>query len=358
MPVEAPSPGSPQGPRGGAIRVESIPVDDSRWDAYVRSRPGATFFHLAGWQRVVARTFGYQGRHLMALGAGGVTGVLPLFLVRGFPTGRTLVSTPMAVYGGIAADDEASAQALLVAAQALGRELGVRYVELRDGMRMPSLHEKDLYVTFRKPIDPNPDVNMARIPRNQRRSIRIALDKGLTYRVGTHDLLDGFYHAYSHSVRNLGTPVYPKALFRNLLDEFGDRCFILAVYHEGRMVAGVQTFLHGGEVLPYYGGALKETFKFSVNDFMYWSLMGVAAERGCTVFDFGRSKKDSGSYHFKRHWGFEPTPLTYQFDLVRDKAVPDLTPRNPRFSVAIHVWRRLPLAVTERIGPAIIRFFP
>jgi len=148
------------------------------------------------------------------------------------------------------------------------------------------------------------------------------------------------------------------ALFRNLLDEFGERAFILAVDHEGRMISAVLTFLHKDEVLPYYGGALKPAFKFSVNDYMYWSLMGFAAERGYRVFDFGRSKRDSGSYHFKRHWGFEPTPLTYQFDLVRDAEVPDLTPRNPRFSLAIQVWRRLPLAVTERIGPAIIRFFP
>lgn len=338
--------------------MESVPVDDPRWDAYVGACPRATFFHLAGWQRVVARTFRYRPQHLMALRDGRATGVLPLFLVRGFPTGRILVSTPMAVYGGIAADDAESAEALLTSARALGTRLGVRYLELRDGTRMPSLREKDLYVTFKKAIDPDPEVNMARIPKNQRRSIRIALDKGLSYRTGTHELLDGFYRIYSHSVRNLGTPVYPKALFRNLLDEFGERCFILAVYHDGRMIAGVQTFLHEDEVLPYYGGALKQTFRFSVNDFMYWSLMNFAAARGCRVFDFGRSKRDSGSYHFKRHWGFEPTPLSYQFDLVRDRSVPDLTPRNPRFSLAIQVWRRLPLAVTERIGPAIIRFFP
>lgn len=338
--------------------MESVPVDDPRWDAYAGSRPGATFFHLAGWQRVVQRTFGYEPRHLMAVRDGQVTGLLPLFLVRGFPSGRTMVSTPMAVYGGIAADDPESAEALLSGARALGRRLGVRYLELRDGVRMPALREKDLYVTFRKAIDPDPEVNMARIPKNQRRSIRIALGKGLTHRTGRHDLLDGFYRIYSHSVRNLGTPVYPKALFRNLLDEFGEKAFILAVDFEGKMIAGVLTFYHRDEVLPYYGGALKQTFKFAANDYMYWSLMGHAAERGYRVFDFGRSKRDSGSYHFKRHWGFEPTPLTYQFDLVKDTAVPDLTPRNPRFSLAIQVWRRLPLAVTERIGPALIRFFP
>jgi FemAB-related protein (PEP-CTERM system-associated) len=338
--------------------VESVPIDDPRWDAYVRACPHATFFHLAGWQRVLSRTFGYRPRHLAAVRDGRLTGVLPLFLVRGFPTGHILVSTPMAVYGGIAADDDDSAEALLREAQALARRLGVRYLELRDGARFPALPEKDLYVTFRREIDPDPEVNMARIPRNQRRSIRIAQKHGLTHRTGSRELLDGFYHIYSHSLRNLGTPVFPKALFRNLLDEFGDRCVIHAVDDQGRMVAGVMTFFDRDTVLPYYGGALKDSFRHSASDYLYWSLIGVAAERGCRVFDFGRSKRDSGSYHFKRHWGFEPTPLHYQFDLVRDRSVPDLTPRNPRFSLAIQVWRRLPLAVTERIGPAIVRYFP
>jgi FemAB-related protein (PEP-CTERM system-associated) len=340
------------------VRVEPASHDDPRWDDYVASCPGATFFHRAGWQRVVARTFPHRPRHLLALREGRVVGVLPLFQARGFPTGHALVSTPLAVYGGVAADDAETAEALRERAQALGRELGVRYLELRDGARFASLHHRDLYVTFRKPIDPDPQVNMARIPKNQRRSIRVAERHGLGRRTGRHELLDGFYHIYSHSLRNLGTPVFPKALFRHLLDEFGDRCFILAIDDRQRMVAGVLSFIDKGQVLPYYGGALKDAYRLSANDYMYWSLMCVAAEGGCHTFDFGRSKRDSGSFHFKRHWGFEPTPLHYQFHLVRDRSVPDLTPRNPRFSLAIQVWRRLPLAITERIGPRIIRFFP
>lgn len=360
MPAEsaAPDEASQQVSAGATPTVESASADDPRWDAYVGSRAHTTFFHFAGWQRVLTRTFPYRPHHFVALRDGRVTGVLPLYLVRGFPSGHSLMSTPLAVYGGIAADDPESAGALLGEAQALGRRLGVRYLELRDGARFASLREKDLYVTFKKAIEADPEVNMARIPKNQRRSIRIAQKHGLTHRTGGRELLDGFYRVYSHSLRNLGTPVFPKALFRNLLDEFGERCVIHAVFDRDRMVAGVMTFFDRGTVLPYYGGALKEAFRISASDYMYWSLICVAAERGCTLFDFGRSKRDTGSYHFKRHWGFEPTPLAYQYDLVRDRSVPDLSPRNPRFSLAIQIWRRLPLAVTERIGPAIIRYFP
>ena len=346
------------GSHAASPRVETADVSDPRWDSYVAASPRATFFHRAGWQRVAAATFPYRPAHLWALRGERVVGILPLFEIRGFPWGRTLVSVPLGVYGGVAADDEAGARALLAAAKENGRNRGARYIELRGGARFEELPAKDLYVTFRKELDPDPEVNMARIPRNQRRSIRIALKNGLEHRLGREDLLGDFYRIYSHSVRNLGSPVFPKSLFANLLVEFGDAATILGVFREGVMVGGVFTFFDRGEVLPYYGGALKPAFKYAVNDFMYWSLMGVAAERGCRVFDFGRSKKGSGSYHFKRHWGFEPMELAYQYDLVRDRAIPDLSPRNPRFSLAIRVWRRLPLAVTERVGPILVRFFP
>lgn len=342
----------------GADRIEAADLGDPRWDAYVEARPNATFFHRAGWQRVAAATFPYRHQHLWALRNGRVTGILPLFLVRGFPTGRTLLSVPLGVYGGVVADDEATARALLDEAVATGERLGVRYVELRGGARFEELPAKDLYVTFRKDIDPDPDVNLARIPKNQRRSIRIAQKNALSYRIGREEFLDAFFKVYSHSVRNLGTPVFPKRLFAHCLREFGDRCSILAVFHEGAVVAAVLTFFDRGEVLPYYGGALKPAFRYAVNDFMYWSLMNESASRGCRVFDFGRSKRDSGSYHFKRHWGFEPTPLAYQFRLVGDRAIPDLSPRNPKFSLAIRLWRRMPLPLAERIGPALVRFFP
>jgi FemAB-related protein (PEP-CTERM system-associated) len=264
----------------------------------------------------------------------------------------------MAVYGGVCADDDGTARALLGRARDLSESLGERYLELRDGTRFPELPAKDLYVTFRREIDPDPEVNMARIPRNQRRSIRIALKHGLTHRLGGPELLQDFYRVYSHSVRNLGTPVFPRSLFASLMEELGDAGQILGVYHAGRMVAAVLTFFHRDQVLPYYGGALKEAFPLAVNDYMYWSLMGEAAARGCRVFDFGRSKRESGSYHFKRHWGFEPTPLTYQYHLVRTREVPDLSPRNPRFSLPIRVWKRLPLPLAEWLGPHIVRYFP
>jgi FemAB-related protein (PEP-CTERM system-associated) len=350
-----------------ALSIETMPVPVTvtratpampGWDEFVRARPEATFFLLRGWASVHERTFGYRDCSLVATRGGDVCGVLPLHLVRNLPFGQSMISTPFGVYGGICADDSETARCLLEEARAMGQRQNVRYVEFRHLSALEGLPVKDLYVTFRRPILPTAEENMAAVPRNQRRSIRIGQRHGLTSRLGDVDLLDEFYAVYSHTMRNHGTPVFPRSLFANLIQEFGPACRILGVFHEGRMVAGVMTFLFRDQVMPYYGGALREAFRLSANDFMYWSLLLHGMERGYRVFDFGRSKVESGSYHFKRHWGFEPTPLPYQFLLVRQRSIPDLSPRNPRFAPAIRLWRRIPLAVTQWIGPRIIRFFP
>jgi FemAB-related protein (PEP-CTERM system-associated) len=337
--------------------VDAGPTVPREWDDFVDGHPDGSIFHRSAWLRVLGSTFPFRPVSIMALEGDRVRAVLPLFLVRNLPMGRSLVSTPFGVYGGVLGDGEA-ADALLAHARALGERLGVRFVELRHERARGTLPVKDLYVTFRRPIHATDEENMAAVPRNQRRSIRVAMKHGLESRVGDLDLLAPFYDVYSQSVRNLGTPVFPRRLFENLLREFHPHAKILGVFHEGSMVAGVLTLFHRDQVLPYYGGAVRRAFPLAANDFMYWSLMCHGRENGYRVFDFGRSKVDSGSYHFKRHWGFEPAPLAYQYCLIRQAALPDLTPRNPAFAWPIRVWRRLPLRLTQWIGPKLVRYFP
>jgi FemAB-related protein (PEP-CTERM system-associated) len=339
------------------IHIDHDPAADE-WDAYVMHHTPATFFHLTGWQRVVEKTFAYRSFSCAARCNGRITGVLPLFLVRQLPFGHALVSAPLAVYGGLCADDIGSRDALLHHAKALAQQLQVRYLELRQTEPLQDLPQKDLYVTFRRAIDSDPEKNMAAIPRKQRRMIRQGDKYGLRALVGGEELLERFYQIYAHSVRRLGTPVYPRNLFADFLREFDSACRILAVFHNTEMVAGVMTFFFRDQVLPYYGGALQEALPYAVNDFMYWQLMCYAAEQGYRLFDFGRSKQGTGAYDFKRHWGFEPTPLPYQYYLVRQKTLPNINPLDAKFALPIEVWKRLPLGCTQWLGPKLVRFFP
>lgn len=336
----------------------AAPADDREWDQYVLGHPDATVFHLRAWGRVIERTFGYRSVSCLVRRGDRIVGVLPLYLVRTFPTGYALLSTPLAVYGGICADDLEATEALLEHAVFVAETTRVRYLELRHRAPVGHLPAKDLYVTFRKEISSDSEKNMAMIPRKQRRMIRQGEEAGSVAHVGGGEWLNEFYHVYAQSVRNLGTPVYPRELFRHLIEEFGPACRIMAVRRGNQVVAGVLTLFFRDQVLPYYGGALRETFQYAVNDFMYWRLLSYAGEHGYKVFDFGRSKVDSGPYHFKRHWGFDATPLPYQYHLVRQRTLPDFSPHNPKFSLAIACWKRLPFRLTTWLGPKIIRFFP
>ena len=338
--------------------LDENPSFEQEWDEYVLRHEASTFFHLTGWQKVLRKTFKYPSFSCFVMKEGKVCGILPLFLTKTLKFKSLLISTPLAVYGGPFADDDRAVSKIVGHAMQLSKELGVNYLELRNMRAISDLPVKDLYVTFRKEISGDNEENMAAIPRKQRRMIRKGEKAGLTSKVGGMEFLDQFYNVYSRSVKNLGTPVFPKDLFRNLLNQFGDSCRILGVFMNDRMVAGVMTFFFRNEILPYYGGALKETFRYAVNDFMYWRLMCYGAERGCRIFDFGRSKKGTGPYDFKRHWGFEPTPLMYQYHLVGQKELPDVNPLNPSFSLPIRLWKKLPLKMTQWLGPRIVRYFP
>jgi FemAB-related protein (PEP-CTERM system-associated) len=328
--------------------------DAARWDEYVTGCAQASFFHRAGWRRVLERAFGHDTYYYYVESQGRIRGVLPLGHIRSRLFGNALISVPFCVCGGAAADDAEAAAMLEHAAEDLARRLGADYLELRyREPRAGTRPVKQLYVGFRKPIDPDPEKNLLAIPRKQRAMVRKGIDAGLTSEVDTG--VERFFDAYAESVRNLGTPVFSKKYFRCLKEEFGDDCEVLTVTRDGAVVASVMSFYFRDEVLPYYGGGTAAARRVAGNDFMYWELMRRACGRGVRVFDFGRSKQGTGAYSFKKNWGFSPEPLHYEYLLVKAKSVPEVNPLNPRYRLMIAAWRRLPLPVSKLIGPWIAR---
>jgi len=341
------------------VEIRALTTETVDWDAFVRSTPGGTPFHLIAWKRAVEGTFGQRAHYLMAVRGGGLEGVLPLFEVRGLLGGRGLVSVPYAVYGGICASSDPARAALVEAARELAERVGAGYVELRHrvGQTVDALPTKSLYVTFCRPISASEQDNLNAIPRKQRRMTRQGAKHGLRAELGMGHL-DAFWHVYAHSLRALGSPVFPRRLFHAVAQEFGKECELLTVWKERQLVSGVLSLLYEDEVLPYYGGALAHALSFSVNDFMYWELMCHAARAGCRTFDFGRSREGTGAYHFKRHWGFEPAPLPYQYVLLEGSQMPDVSPSNRKLSWAVEAWKRLPLPLTKVVGPRLTKYLP
>lgn len=325
------------------------------WDDYVNAHNDGTFFHLSGWKHVIESGVGHMTHYFFAEQNGKIKGILPLAHVNSILFGSSLVSTPFCVYGGILADDETVKATLQEKACALANSLQVGYLEMRNlkpsnNMNWP---KKDLYVTFRKSIDPNREINMQSIPRKQRAMVRKGIDSGLK---GESDKgIDRFYRAYSESVHNLGTPVFSKKFFATLVDVFRDSIDILTITHAGKPVSSVMSFFFKNQVLPYYGGGTDGARSVKANDYMYFELMCRAAERGVTLFDFGRSKKGTGSYSFKKNWGFEPEPLSYEYYLVKSSEMPDINPLNPKYQLFISLWKKMPLFAANLIGPFIAK---
>jgi FemAB-related protein (PEP-CTERM system-associated) len=327
----------------------------AHWDAFVAACPEATFFHRSGWQRVMRDVFRHETFFLYAERDGRVCGVLPLAQVKSWLFGHALVSLPFAVYGGVAAADEAAAQALEARAQALGTQMRAEHLELRNVRpRHADWPRQALYVTFRKEILPDVEANMLAIPRKQRAMVRKGMKNGLAAHVD--ERADRFFALYADNVHRHGTPALPRSYFDTLLEVFGNDAEVLTVEApDGRPLSSVLSFYFRDEVLPYYAGDDVMARELAANDFKYWELMRRACERGLKVFDYGRSKQGTGSYAFKKNWGFEPTPLHYEYCLYRRDAVPQNNPANAKFRLLIETWRRLPLGVANRLGPYVVR---
>lgn len=324
------------------------------WDKFVAACPDATFFHRAGWQYVIEQAFGHRTWFLYTEMAGEIHGILPLVEIDSVLFGHSLSSLPFCVYGGIAAQSDAARAVLDDAAQRLAAQLKVDYLEYRN---LKPFHTdwptKNLYVTFRREINDDIENNMLAIPRKQRAMVRKGIKNGLVSCID--EVVDRFFYAYSVSVHRLGTPVFSKRYFQLLKTTFAEDCELLIITQEDEVVSAVMSFYFRDEVLPYYGGGTDKARDLAANDFMYWELMRRACERGYKIFDFGRSKQGTGSFSFKKNWGFEPQPLFYEYQLHQARAIPDHNPLNPKYQLFIKAWQNLPLPLANLIGPHIVR---
>jgi FemAB-related protein (PEP-CTERM system-associated) len=330
-------------------------VDAARWDAYVERAPEATFFHRIGWRALIEQEFRHRTHYLLAQRGERIVGVLPLAQIRSRLFGHGVVSLPFGVYGGPVADDRAAADALIDAASARARSLHAEHLELRNRTALrPQWPRQDLYVTFRRVLSADAEENLLAIPRKQRAMVRKGIKNGLTSAIDATP--ERFFDLYADNMHRHGTPPFSRRYFARLKQTFGEQCeFLIVLDAQARPVSAVLSFYFRDEVLPYYAGDTEAARALAANDFKYWDLMRRASERGVRVFDYGRSKRDTGSYDFKKNWGFEPTPLAYEYQLFRRATIPQNNPANPKYRAFIALWRRLPRRAVVAIGPHIVR---
>lgn len=339
--------------------AEAGPADRAGWDGFLDQSRDATLFHDLRWGEAVKDAYGYSSLNLIARRAGNVVGVLPMIDVRSALFGRSLISTAFSIGGGVLAEDEAVRDALAVRALAVGRDLGVKYVELRGGPApAPGYVEKSgLHVAFSKELPARVEDLLPQLPKNRRAEIKKAsrLEADPTFRYRLDGTPREFHRLYADSVRHLGTPVFPAKFPECLAARFGADMEIAVIDLNGGPIATLLAFWRGPRVMPYYIGGAAAARSARAYDYLYYRLMRRAVERGARIFDFGRSKVGSTHAETKTYWGFEPTPVVYHVGLVRASELPNLSPANPKFALVAAAWKRLPAVLADGIGPLIAR---
>ena len=342
-------------PRLHAVTVETSPQE---WTAFVSRHHEASGYHDWKWRDVFKKAFGHESIYLAARSDGQITGVLPLVLLDSWIFGRSLISLPFVNYGGVVASDPVVARALLDRAAQIAQERDCRHIELRHtARRFEDLPCKRHKVCMLLDLRPAPAM-WEGLDRKVRNQIRKAQKSGLTSQAGGLELVDEFYSVFARNMRDLGTPVYGRGLFEQVLTAFPARARIHVVRLGARPVAAGVTFRTGDRTEVPWASSVREFNSLCPNHLLYWAIIEEAAATGGKVFDFGRSTPDEGTYRFKEQWGSNPVPLCWEYHMRPGQALPDTSPANPRFRLAVSIWKKLPLGVATRLGPPIVRVIP
>ncbi len=341
------------------MHIEKISSDKEKiWDEYVAGHPRGTLFHRAAWRDVIRDSAGHTPHYLMAVDEDCVCGVLPIFVLNTGIFGKMAVSLPFLNIGGMLADSLKVQNALAEESESLARDLNLRYVELRQAFDL----DLDLPVSDRKVVstislDGGSEAVFSRLHQNVRNKIRksgkndVVIDKGSGY-------LDEFYAMYSRNLRDLGTPVISKKFFKNILDAFPGEAHIYIARRKGELIGAKLVFFDQQTCYFVWAASRKDRMKYAPVQALNWAAIEDACEKGCASVDLGRSTRDSSHQNFKKYWGVEVKTLPWSYQLIGDSEMPGLNPDNPKFALAVKIWRRLPLCFTRIIGPALARRLP
>lgn len=337
----------------------SSAADEVEWDRFVRAHPASTGYHLWQWRRIFELAFGHRTEYVAAKRGAVIVGVLPLVVLTSRLFGRFMVSLPFVNYGGILADTEDVRRALLTHAIEFAQRERLSHVELRHRQRMFSdLPVKEHKVAMRLHLPADSEVAWRGLQSNVRNHVRKAQKRALDIRIGGRELVSDFYGVFARNMRDLGTPVYGRHLFDMILAQFPAAARVFTISVDRRTVAAALTYGYRDAVEVPWSSSLREYRELSANNLLYWTMIEHAIDHGYKVFDFGRSSPGDGPFQFKRQWGALPDQLYWEYGLLGSDTLPDHSPRNPKFRLAINAWKRMPIGLANRLGPHLVRCIP
>lgn len=342
-----------------SLSIQKLTQDlEHKWNEYALKN-AASIYHDTRWKHLIEKVFGHKTHYIIAIDEGSVVGILPLVQLKSRLFGNFMVSMPYFNYGGVIADNDEIVRSLLKSANELSIELACSHIEMRfDEVINLDLPVRIDKVTMLLDLPDDPDKLWQAIGSKRRAQVKRPIREGVEFISGGMELLDEFYHVFSNNMRDLGTPVYSKNFFREIIRAFSENSFIVVVRLDGKPVGAGFLLGHLGRLEIPWASTLRKYNRLGINMYMYWNILKFAIENKYAVFDFGRSSKDAGTLKFKKQWGSTEKQLYWYYDMDENDPLPGLNPDNKKYKTAISVWRKLPVAVTKLIGPPIVKNLP
>lgn len=341
------------------VKIELVDASQmASWDNYVANHSAATVYHLSGWREIIESVFSRETFYFAAKSESVIVGVLPVIRLRSFAFGDFLISMPYVNYGGILCDSDEVGRELIHSCCSLADSLGVGHVELRHTGDCSHLQCRTDKVSMRLALPGNSDDLWGQLGSKLRAQIKRPLREGVVCEIGGVELVDHFYDVFSTKYRDLGVPVYPRKWFEAILRKFPDESRIVLIRLSGKAVAASVVIGFKGSLEVPWASSIRAADRIGANMYLYWNMLKYATDHGYKIFDFGRSSEDSGTYRFKKQWGAKPVQLYWHYWLQGQRKIPQLNLGSSKYRIAAAVWRKLPLPVTNFIGPRIVKNLP
>jgi len=329
-----------------------------QWNAYVSNSEHSSIYHLAEWADLIQSVFKHKSYFLYIEADNQIQGVLPLTHIKSALFGDFIISMPYFNYGGAIANSLEIENSLLEHAKLLAKKQGVSHIEYRDHQPRPDMPAKTDKITMILPLAASHDAQWSTFSSKLRAQIRRPMKEGIEIQSGLHEQLTDFYTVFTRNMRDLGTPVYPKHFFKEILNQFGQHCKIIIVRFQNQPVAAGFLIGFKNQLEIPWASSLRKFNHISVNMALYWEALKYAIDQGYTSFDFGRCSKNSGTYKFKKQWGAKEKQLYWHYWLKDGSELPQLNPNNPKYQLAIQTWQKLPLGITNWLGPKLVKNLP
>ncbi len=336
--------------------IRPLPDANGTWRSVVDGSSESNLAHSPEWFALIQRAYGHQPLYLSAEDDQGHSGVLPAFIVRRPFFGTVVTSMPFLDSGGPCSSSAAVARVLVEHLIAEARGIGAKLVEIRCSTPLdigtPSAQTK-VNMTLTVPSDP--DRLWRQLDKAVRNQVRKAERSGLSIEIGGAEKLTPFYETFVIRMRDLGSPVHAPEFLRAVLESFGSRARIILVRKGNTTVGGLVVLAFKDRLIVPWATCLKEYFALCPNMLLYWEALRAACLEGFHRFDFGRSSRNSGTYHFKCQWGAREEPL-FWYTIPITAAVGSSTDSPGHRELLARAWQRLPLGVTRYLGPRIRKY--